>query len=738
MKRHTWILFGTVAGVALMAHEALAETVVLPEVLVTARKRAESYQEVPIAITAFTQLEIEKAGIEKPIDFIALTPNVTLTNTQNVGSSFISIRGISQARNSEPSVAIVVDGVLMSNPVAFNTEMFDIASIQVLKGPQGALYGRNAIGGAIIVDTLAPTDEFETRLKVGVDSGPGVKAQTTVSGPISDTLKFRASGSYVDTAGYIPNTYLGKDADPYRDISGRLRLVWDPNDSWTVDLRGSIDRTDTQALWYNIVVPDDVNNVSLPVRVNNPGVNPRRIYDTSAKIDYKADFATITSITAYNKTTELYTGDAYDFLPNDESLFVLLGGHDISQSIYFTYKSVSQELRLTSPDDQRLRWVAGGYMISTDRVSILGNQIDLPNVDGVVPIKSLADLSKTSTVPYGIFDVIPPGIPHPQNNFIMDGQNNFAWSFFGDLSYDVAEGLEAEISLRYDKDHRKNTTLTPTAFLPVIPGFPQPHTGDVRSANFTAWQPKGTLRYSPNDNLTVYASYGRGFRSGGFNQTGVGELAAFAGIAGVTTVYKAETAWTGEVGVKARLLDGRANVGADVYHTIAKGSPFFYYLFQNATQNIGNIDKVRHVGFELTGAILLTEGLQASVGLGYNDSKILKFPDPVVLGNQAPLVTRFNGNATLQYRHSLTGNVDWSARLDYEYIGRTWWDPYNITSRNPVNLFNFRGGIEGKTWSLMGWVKNLTNKKYNAESSPNGYLFKALPRRWGVDFVKQF
>ena len=164
MKRHTWILFGTVAGVALMAHEALAETVVLPEVLVTARKRAESYQEVPIAITAFTQLEIEKAGIEKPIDFIALTPNVTLTNTQNVGSSFISIRGISQARNSEPSVAIVVDGVLMSNPVAFNTEMFDIASIQVLKGPQGALYGRNAIGGAIIVDTLAPTQTSTSTL----------------------------------------------------------------------------------------------------------------------------------------------------------------------------------------------------------------------------------------------------------------------------------------------------------------------------------------------------------------------------------------------------------------------------------------------------------------------------------------------------------------------------------------------------------------------------------------------
>jgi iron complex outermembrane recepter protein len=144
----------------------------LEEIVVTARMRAESYVETPAAIKAFTAAEIDSAGITKPHDFIALTPNVTIVQTQNPGNSFITIRGVSQARNSDMPVAVVVDGVLMTNPAQFNQELFDIEQIEVLKGPQGALYGRNAIGGAINIVTKQVSDEFEARLRVGADSGP--------------------------------------------------------------------------------------------------------------------------------------------------------------------------------------------------------------------------------------------------------------------------------------------------------------------------------------------------------------------------------------------------------------------------------------------------------------------------------------------------------------------------------------------------------------------------------------
>ena len=195
-------------------------TTSLEEVIVTARKRDEASLDVPVAVNVFTAADIEAAGIERPQDFIDLTPNMTLVQTQNQGTSFVTVRGISQARNSEPSVAVVIDGVAMANPSQFNQELIDIESIQVLKGPQGALYGRNAIGGAIIITSKQPTDEFEGRISAGYDSGPGYRVGATVSGPISDTLKYRATVSYLDTDGYIDNPFLRRGSRSVRGSVG--------------------------------------------------------------------------------------------------------------------------------------------------------------------------------------------------------------------------------------------------------------------------------------------------------------------------------------------------------------------------------------------------------------------------------------------------------------------------------------------------------------------------------------
>jgi outer membrane receptor protein involved in Fe transport len=141
--------------------------------------------DVPGAINAFTAADIKAAGIDRPQDFVALTPNMSLVQTQNQGTSFVTVRGISQARNSEPSVAVLIDGVQMANPSQFNQELFDIDTIEVVKGPQGALFGRNAIGGAIIINTKKPSDVFAGNVTLGSDSGPGINVRGGVSGPIS-------------------------------------------------------------------------------------------------------------------------------------------------------------------------------------------------------------------------------------------------------------------------------------------------------------------------------------------------------------------------------------------------------------------------------------------------------------------------------------------------------------------------------------------------------------------------
>jgi len=151
------------------------ETTTVETVVVTARQRKEDIEKVPAQITAFTADTIEAKGIETPSDFLNAVPNVTFVATQNAGTSFVVIRGISQARNSEPSAAIVIDGVPLTQPAAFNQELVDVQQIEVLKGPQGALYGRNAIGGAILITTKQPTDTWEGRFTTGYESGPGGK-----------------------------------------------------------------------------------------------------------------------------------------------------------------------------------------------------------------------------------------------------------------------------------------------------------------------------------------------------------------------------------------------------------------------------------------------------------------------------------------------------------------------------------------------------------------------------------
>jgi iron complex outermembrane receptor protein len=719
----------------------------LEEIVVTARKRDEALLDVPVAVNAFGAEEIAAAGILRPQDFIALTPNMTMVQTQNQGTSFIVVRGISQARNSEPSVAVLIDGVLMANPSQFNQELFDIESIEVLKGPQGALYGRNAIGGAVIINTKTPGDTIEGKIMAGYDSGPGYTARFGVGGPVgsSDQWKFQLSGSYLDTDGYIDNPYLGEEADPFKDVSGRAKLIWEPNDTLTADLRVYMSQVDTQALYFNIT--ESVNDTSLPVRVNNRGVNERDMAGVSLKLDFDVGGGTLTSITAYDELEELLTGDQFDFLPIPESALFncpfFFCGVDQAQHQWLDVEAVSQEIRYTSPSDQRLRWILGAYVIATDRFISTGNVFDFGT--GVVP--------EVKTEPLPQFN--------PQVSYLADSQDNLAWAAFGELSYDLTDRLELSVALRYDRDERENTTETPQAFIPgptncnTVPQ-PQPcaFTGQVREETWDDWQPKATLRFKPNDDLMTYVSYSRGFRSGGFNQTGVGSTVP--AIPGIDDLFDQETANTFEAGIKTEFADGRWLAGVTAYYTEAEGSYFFVFDPNTSTQNLGNLEEVEYMGFEVELQGEITDNLDVYLRGGYTDSEIKKESRtaeaglPSDVGNQAPLVSEYTLNLGAQWRLPLgSTGASFFIRPDFQIIGDTYWYPDNFTVRDPVELLNLRAGIETERWSLVAWSKNLTDEDYNAEWSPgpqffpspgyaNNFVFKAMPRVSGVDLTYRF
>jgi iron complex outermembrane receptor protein len=395
---------------------------------------------------------------------------------------------------------------------------------------------------------------------------------------------------------------------------------------------------------------------------------------------------------------------------------------------------VSQEVRFTSKDDGKLRWIAGAYWIGTDRFISTGNMIDTGG--GVFPVYHS---------PRGRFPLDFATDPvNPSYTFLADTQNNDAWALFGEIGYDITKKTELSFALRYDNDHREQRTDTPTAFLPNVAGFPQGVTGQVRGHTWSESQPRLTLRFKPTDTLTLYGGYSRGFRSGGFNQTGVGAVAAnnppaFGGpILGVNDLFDAEVADTIEFGLKSR-ISNRVNLDFSVYNTEAKGSYFFVFLQRNSTQNLGNLKKVDYNGFEFSLNARLTDTFNLTFGYGATDSEIKDAVDPITIGNQAPLVTRDTTNVGAHYHKPIgSSGLELDLRADYQRLGKTYWEPYNVTVRNPVNLLDLRAGIRSKEWSVTAWERNANNELYNAEFSPGGFVFKAKPRRWGLDYTRNF
>ena len=322
--------------------------------------------------------------------------------------------------------------------------------------------------------------------------------------------------------------FLGDKADPYKDTSARARILYEPSETFSADVRLSASMLETQALYFTIDAEAD--DTELPVQVNNPGLNERDIYNFSLKLEWEMDSGTFTSITAYDDLEEILTGDQYDFLPRENSwlngpftggfgelIRALTGDEvvDLSQTQYLESDAWSQEFRFISPAEKRFRWIAGVYAIATDRYISTGNQVDRGN--GVFPVYSDPRPS--------VF--VDPTDPSPQVGLLEDAQDNFAWAVFGDISYDITDSLEGSLSLRYDKDTRENTTLTEPLYDPTggLTTF-----GEVRKETWDELQPKVTLRYQPNDALTIYGGYSRGFRSGGFNQSGVGAAVPEPGV----------------------------------------------------------------------------------------------------------------------------------------------------------------------------------------------------------------
>lgn len=383
----------------------------IDDIVVTARKREESLNEVPLSVSAVTATTIERAGVTSIDRLNAIVPSFSQVPAQDPGTNIITIRGITQVRFGEPPVALVIDGVQASSPDQRTQELTDIERIEVLKGPQGSTYGRNAIGGAINIVTKEPTNSFENKFSAEVGQGLYYRLFGSSSGPIiDDVLLYRVSAAYKNSDGRIRNETLGRKVDDYEAISLRGRLLFKPSDVLSLDLRGSYEDLDSGSAYYFPVFPgQDLNDVQ-PVVANRDGTGLRRLRDLSLKADYDFGGITLTSITAYAYAKAATLGQDLDFL--SYPLAPGFGGLVLDQTR--RVKSWSEEIRLTSASDQPLRWLLGAYYLNTHRDVASSAFLDLAGQGDyhAVQLSYLPERSRNNA--YALFGTLdygkrPPG-----------------------------------------------------------------------------------------------------------------------------------------------------------------------------------------------------------------------------------------------------------------------------------------------------------------------------------------
>ncbi|MFV3128904.1 TonB-dependent receptor [Niveispirillum sp. KHB5.9] len=681
------IFTGSLAGLSLAVPAMAQETLVLEEIIVTAQKRAEKLQEVPVSVTAFSAGMVEDAGIKTAEDFLSLTPNIRMVQSFTVGNSFVTVRGISQINNNDPSVAVVVDGVPQANQKQLSQQFFDIERIEVLKGPQGALYGRNSIGGAINIITRQPKDRMEGSAELGYGNGDSWSATAAIGGPVvKDKLLFRAAASYQDSDGLITNSFLDRKADFYQDKTGRLQGTWLAAEDISVDARASLSRTEGGAVLYSQFGTTGLSNAThIKPTENVLGESQRDMDDLSLKVDWDFGAATLTAITAYSTVKESYRGDL-DF----SSARVLGQGQDLDVDM------LSQEVRLTSPNDQPFRWIGGAYYLHTDRA--LRTTVFLDNngtIAGFTPLVVFGD----------------------------ETNDNDAYAVFGQGAFDVTQKLELSAALRYDSDQRQQTDLL--------------RNNAVREKTFRKWQPKFTAKYQWTDAVMSYATFSTGFRSGGFNAPTVNPA-----------IFAKETTTNYEAGFKATMADGRVVLNGSAFRTKLRNAQIFKVDLTAGAQIIDNIRRATLTGLELELQARLALGWDLFGGLGITDSEIRDFDGTAAYrGNQLPSNTKATLNVGSQYSFDITDSLGGLLRFDIDHRGKQYYTADNIDFRKSVTLIDLRAGLTYGDWSLTAYVRNLTDKQYFAEyadakwsGSATGQDLGQLsrPRSYGVTAKARF
>lgn len=690
---------------------AAKEETGLAEIVVTAQKRGENLQDVPIAVSAFSAAALETKGIESVVQLTSVTPSLNYT-VQAVQAT-PRIRGVGTAiagAGNENSVATYVDGVYYASATGSILSFNNIDQVAVLKGPQGTLFGRNATGGLIQITTSDPKDEFQGNARVGYGSKNTAEADLYVTGGLADGVAANLAVHFSDQAdGFGTNVFNGKDVNKTRDIAVRSKLRFNLSDATTAVAAFDYAKTKTagpgfrpvygqRALLTGYSYTQGFHDVDSDIQPSS------EVEQYGASLNLTHDFSgfKLVSISAVRRTI-------WDVVFDSDGTPANLFGVRVHEPD----EQVSQELQLVSTDNGPLKWVAGLYYFH-------GKARNKP---------------ATISLPAFGFDQV-----------VRSGQSTDSYAAFAQGTYDLTDATSLTIGLRYTDEKKQLDSDGELNFLSpafVLPAVPYTAKSDVSKLTWRA-----ALDHKLTDDVLIYGSYNRGFKSGGFN--------AFA--LNTPNAFKPEQLDAFEIGLKSEFLDNKVRLNTAAFYYDFKNIQLNTYV--NSAPAVYNGDKAKIYGLDADITAVPSEGLTLTAGVSLVHAEFEDFPivTTVLLptgglvqgpfisakGKKLPQTPELQFNLGVEYSLPLpTGSLGFAA--DYFYSARWYEAPENRLSQDPYSLINASvtwNMDEAETYSIKIWGRNLSDENYanqlTAQVNDMDFQNPAAPRTFGASFAAKF
>lgn len=696
------------SGMAAAAPDTVADRVI-EEILVTARRREELSIAVPMSLTRIDGSTIDGLQYHELDEFLSLSPGVVVYQGGDGVSSQITIRGVvTPGALVEPGNAVYVDEIYVSGMRTILPGFYDIQSVQVLKGPQAGLYGRNTTGGAVLITTGQPTEELSARADASYAQYDTREASGTLNLPLSEVLRLRATGWYQDSdGGYYQNKILDENPDATHQTGGRLTLAVLPSEHTALTLAGEyvdIDESGFDGLVKGAqlaappLAPEQRRNV-LRDDASGTEQNSARV---NGKLDVDTGVGSLVALAGWRRIAVRepdsdFDGSAYSASASDP-LSALATPAPQVYTLDDRDTSRQAELRFLTPD-------SGGLLNAVFGITYF--EETLRYRDAIMPVRAFA-LALATVGLDGSFE-------HSAD------LETRSWAGYGELVWTPAADIEVTADLRYTRDRKDiDSSQTATGLYSSIAGLP--NISLDTSNTFDNWSPGLTLAYKPNDAVTLFTKYVRGFRAGGFNTLSYDPA---------LLPYESEEAENYELGGKTLLFDRRAELGASVFYLRIdnalvpqeeEGPLTSLFPLQN-----GGVAETTGLEIDLRAAIATGLTLAASAGAYQYDITGLYFLD------RRPFAPDYTGSLVADYHRPLTSAITGVARLGFRHRSGGKLPTEDDVDLDDYNLFDAQIGFRLGNTEFVAFVRNALDDHYKIGNYGLGLVQARFVSASGLD-----